>query len=108
MSKNPVKFWKPESHQARQKQGLTTEELKKVFGDPIWRKDFLMNGKVKIDLGYKLQDYLLLLFLSCKRRGEVINLQIEDVNFTSNYVSYVESKNSSRGTIASGSMVLRI
>jgi len=56
-----------------------------------------MNGKIKVPLGYKLQDILLLLFASCKRRGEIIGLGITDVSFLDRFVSYLETKNSSKG-----------
>ena len=55
-----------------------------------------MDGKHKIKLGYKLQDYLLLLFLSCKRRSEIINLQIENICFEHHYITYFETKNKSK------------
>jgi integrase len=97
MKINPIKFWRPDSYQAPQKQGLSRKELKKVLNDSVWQHEYLMNGKIKVPLGYKLQDILLLLFASCKRRGEIIGLGITDVSFLDRFVSYLETKNSSKG-----------
>jgi integrase len=96
MQVNPIKFWKKESHQSKPKQGLTKEELKAVLLDPIWQQDSMHYGKNEIFLGYKLSDILLLLLLSCKRRSEILNLDISSVCFSDRYVSYVEEKNKSK------------
>jgi integrase len=98
MSSNPIEFWIPDPHHGKQKQGMDYEELRAFFKDDIWKQDYLMNGKSKVNLGFRFFDFIALLFLSCKRRGEIINLNIEDVNFNSKYVSYLETKNSSKGT----------
>jgi integrase len=95
---NPIKFWRPDSHQATLKQGLSIEELKKVFSDSVWNRDYLNNGLMKVNLGYKLIDFIYVLFLSCKRRKEIINLEIENINYNNNYAYYEEHKNSSKGT----------
>jgi integrase len=98
MNSNPVKFWKPDTHDAPLKQGLSPKELKAVLNEPVWQKDYLLNGKNRISLGYKLIDFLAVLFLSCKRRKEIINLNIDNINFKENFAFYKETKNSSKGT----------
>lgn len=98
MISNPLEFWKPQVHHAPQQQALTKSELINVLSDPVFDKDFLMNGLKKAYLGYTIRDLVLILFVSCKRRGEVVNLKIDNVNYSSHYVYYRETKNSSRGT----------
>ena len=96
LKNNPVQFWTKDSHQGKIKQGLSVDELQAVLTDEKWQQDYLMDGKYRIELGYSLQDYLLLLFLSCKRRAEIINLQIENISFENHYVTYFETKNNSK------------
>ncbi len=98
MRVNPIKNWRPETHTPELQQSLTKNELFKVLSDRRWQQDFLMNGKTKVELGYKLQDVLLLLFASCKRRGEILKLKIENINFKNHFSYYTETKNSSKGT----------
>jgi integrase len=98
MHSNPLKFWKNEVHHAPQQQALTKKELHAVLSDPDLDKDYLMHGFKKAELGYSIRDVVLLLFVSCKRRGEIVKLRIEHVNFKNHYGHYQETKNSSRGT----------
>ena len=97
MQRNPIKFWKPEAEEETIKQGLSIPELKKVLADEVWQKDFLLNGQNKIYLGYKLFDLIAILFLSCKRRGEILSLNIPDIYMNRDYVYYKETKNTSKG-----------
>jgi integrase len=98
MRSNPLKFWKAPVHHAPQQEALTRKELLQVLSDSAFDKDFLTNGSKDVKLGYCLRDLLVLLFVSSKRRGEIVKLRIENVNFTNHYVHYRENKNSSRGT----------
>ncbi len=82
MKTNPVKNWKPEAHRTPRKTALTLNELKGVLN--------LCKGI--------LRDVILLLFVSCKRRTEIVNLKIENINLSEHWAHYVETKNSSKGT----------
>jgi integrase len=97
MHSNPLKFWKNQVHHAPQQQALTKKELLAVISDSALDKNYLMHGFKKAELGYSLRDVVLLLFTSCKRRGEIVRLKIENVNYENHYVHYQETKNSSRG-----------
>lgn len=77
---NPIRNWAAEPYQIPIIKPLTLEELKKVFKE--------LNGTI--------QDICILLYVSCKRREEILDLQIEDVVFSEHYVSYIEFKNASR------------
>jgi integrase len=98
MTVNPIKYWGRDVHHPEPKEGLSKLELKAVLNDPIWQHDYLMRGTSRIPLGYKLQDLLILLFVSCKRRGEIVELNISDISYINKYVSYSEEKNKSKGT----------
>jgi len=80
MRVNPIRNWKPEPYVVPPKKPLTIGELKKVFNK--------LSGTIR--------DICILLYVSCKRRKEIINLQVEDVVFEEHYVSYTEYKNASR------------
>jgi site-specific recombinase XerD len=80
MTVNPVRNWKPEVHIAPIKKPLSLGELKQIFDK--------LTGTVR--------DIVILLFCSCKRRKEILTLQIDDVNFNEHYISYTEFKNKSR------------
>jgi integrase len=80
MQVNPIRNWAPEPYVVPAKKPLSIEELKKVFNK----------------LSGTFRDICILLYVSCKRRKEIINLQIEDVIFPEHYVSYKEFKNASR------------
>ncbi|NLD94759.1 MAG: site-specific integrase [Fibrobacter sp.] len=94
---NPIQFWKPDSYTPPEKESLKPAEIIEIFKDEVWQRDYLQNGKMKVPLGYKLLDILVVLFVSCKRRMEVLHLEISAINFQDSYVSYVETKNSSKG-----------
>ena len=95
---NPIRNWKPDSHTAPLEQSLTVAELFKVLSDERLPKNYLMNGLEKVFLDFRLLDFFLLLFTSCKRRKEIVRLQIEGINYENHYAHYVETKNSSKGT----------
>ncbi len=97
MKFNPVKRWKPIPHTPPLQQSLSKQELMDVLSDDKWKQNFLMSGATKLEMPFRLLDFLLILFCSCKRRKEIINLKIEDLNFDEHFVTYEEFKNSSRG-----------
>jgi integrase len=80
MKVNPIRNWKPDSYIVTPKKPLTIDELKKVFDK--------LEGTIR--------DICLLLFVSCKRRKEIVSLKIEDVHFSEHYIGYIEYKNVSR------------
>ncbi|MBD3392216.1 MAG: hypothetical protein GF410_09385 [Chitinivibrionales bacterium] len=98
IKRNPLKNWRPKPHITPLQQSLTVKELHAVLSHEKWQQDFLMYGKKKIQLGFRLLDYLLLLFVSCKRRKEILKLGIPNINYAQNWVHYMEHKNSSKGT----------
>ena len=83
MGINPVRNWAKETHITPIKTPLTLEELKQIFR--------------KVPEG--IRDIIVLLFVACKRRKEILSLQVENVNFELHYVSYTEFKNRARGAI---------
>jgi len=98
IKRNPLKNWRPKPHTRPLQNALTIEELHKVLSHKKWQQDYLVNGLTKIPLGFKLLDFLLLLFVSCKRRKEILRLEITNINYLQNWVYYTEHKNSSKGT----------
>lgn len=98
LKNNPIRNWRPDTHVAPQQHALSIDELKDFFRDDRLQRDYLINGKKQEFLGYKLVDVYLLIFTACKRRKEILSLKIEDINFISHWVHYIEYKNSSKGT----------
>jgi integrase len=80
MISNPIFEIIPEKHIKKEQDVLTFDEFEKVIA--------LLNGSV-------LQ-IVLLLFCSCKRRKEIVLLQIEDIDYKNHYVHYTEWKNSEK------------
>jgi integrase len=95
---NPIAGWAWETHQPPVQECLTREELIKVLSDKRWKRDFMVDAidRSQAKLGYRLLDPVLLLFASNKRRGEILGLKIGDINYTGHYVSYTETKNTSK------------
>lgn len=56
----------------------------------------IQSAEIFHKLSGTIKDICILLYASCKRRKEIVNLQIENVNFVEHYVSYTEYKNASR------------
>ena len=81
MSINPVRNWKKEKHITPPQDVLTLDELKTVLSR----------------LAGPVLETVLLLFCACKRRKEIIQLQIENINFTEHHAHYTEYKNSAKG-----------
>jgi len=98
MSCNPIKFWPKENHQPKLTEALTQDELFNILSDERLERDYILNGVDKVKLPYNLRDPILLLFAACKRRKEILNLKISDLNFKERYAAYTEYKNSSKGT----------
>lgn len=80
MKINPIRNWVPDPETSPPPKILTLPELKKVFDR--------LTGVIR--------DICVLLYASCKRRKEIMNLRIEDVNFDDHYAGYYEFKNASR------------
>ncbi|MBN2035711.1 MAG: hypothetical protein JW768_03115 [Chitinispirillaceae bacterium] len=78
---NPIADWKPEVHITPIQHNLTLEELKKTL-----RR-----------LPKAMRDIIVLLNCSCKRRKEIVSLQIENISFEEHYCHYIEYKNSAKG-----------
>jgi integrase len=104
LKKNPLKRWDYEIHHADDRISLAPDELQKVFADPVWDKTDTINPTTRetIPMGYCLRDAIFILFMSCKRRGEVLQtakgqpLMIRDVWFDKGYAVYTEAKNKSK------------
>jgi integrase len=97
IKRNPLKNWNAKPHVTPRQQSLTIDELHKVLSHKKWQQDYLVNGSTKVQLGFKLLDYILLLFVSCKRRKEILRLSIPNINYAQNWAHYIEHKNSSKG-----------
>ena len=80
MTINPVFEMIPDVHEKKKQDVLTFDEFKKVLSS--------LRGSV-------LQ-IVLLLFCSCKRRKEIVFLQIEDVDYDNHYCHYTEWKNQAK------------
>jgi integrase len=93
---NPLELWKGEKYHRPSQNALTEKELIAVLSDPAWDKNTLNYGLREHPLGYTYRDIVLLLFSSCKRRSEIVEMRIEGVNFKEHYVSYLETKNKSK------------
>lgn len=96
---NPIRDWKPEQHTTPTQASLTVNELKGVLRHEKLSKAFLMRGPFKrVDLSFRLVDFILILFAGCKRRKEIQRLMIEGISYSEHYATYIEHKNSSKGS----------
>jgi integrase len=74
-----IKPWK-EVHTKKRQDVLTFDEFKKVLA--------LFNGFIL--------EAILLIFCSCKRRKEIVRLNVEDIDFGRHYAHYTEWKNTGK------------
>ncbi|MBN1472892.1 MAG: hypothetical protein JW925_14050 [Syntrophaceae bacterium] len=81
MTVNPVRNWQKEKHITPPQDVLTLDELKKVLTR--------LTGPVL--------EIVLILFCACKRRKEITQLLIENINFVEHHAHYTEYKNSAKG-----------
>ena len=101
MLHNPLHLVKMAPYLTPAQDYLTLKELKVVLADPSWKQNWLTRGVSKIPLPYSWLDILLLLFTSCKRRSEITNLRIENINYQYHFCYYLEQKNRSKPGIGS-------